>query len=145
METIMRSARLAILALVSTLSANTTAFAQTATTDRGQKEYEARCSICHGLDAKGNGVFRQALKVAPPDLTLLAKNNGGVFPAERVSGVIDGRTEIVSHGPRDMPIWGARYAVDAARRFPKIPYAQETQIRASVLQLVEYLSRIQQK
>jgi hypothetical protein len=25
-----------------------------------------------------------------------------VFPAERISGVIDGRIEIVSHGPRDM-------------------------------------------
>jgi mono/diheme cytochrome c family protein len=126
-------------------SVNATAFAQTATTDRGQKEFEARCSICHGLDAKGDGVFGQALKVAPPDLTLLARNNGGAFPAERVSGVIDGRVEIVSHGPRDMPIWGARYAADAANRFPEIPYAQETYIRASVLQLVEYLSRIQEK
>ena len=141
----MKSARLAGLVLVSALSVNATAFAQTATTDRGQKEYEARCGICHGLDAKGNGVFSQALKVAPPDLTLLARNNGGVFPAERISGVIDGRIEIVSHGPRDMPIWGALYAVDAAKRFPEIPYAQETYIRASVLQLVEYLSRIQQE
>ena len=141
----MKSPRLAILVLVSTLSVNATAFAQTAATDRGQKEYEARCSLCHGLDAKGDGVFSPALKVAPPDLTRLAKNNGGVFPAERISRVIDGRTEIVSHGPRDMPIWGERYAVDAATRFPEVPYAQETFIRARVLQLVEYLSRIQQK
>ena len=140
----MKSVRLAILVLVSTASV-ATASAQTAATDRGQKEYEARCSLCHGLDAKGDGVFGQALKVVPPDLTLLARNNGGVFPAERVSGVIDGRIQIVSHGPRDMPIWGERYAVDAAGRFPEIPYAQETYIRARVLQLVEYLSRIQQK
>jgi hypothetical protein len=49
-----------------------------------------------GLPAEARG------KVAPPDLTLLARNNGGVFPAERISGVIDGRIEIVSHGPRDM-------------------------------------------
>ncbi|MDE1932971.1 MAG: cytochrome c [Bradyrhizobium sp.] len=141
----MKSAKLAIVVLVATSSANATASAQTATADPGQKEYEARCSICHGLDAKGSGVFSQALKVAPPDLTLLARNNGGVFPAERISGVIDGRIGIVSHGPRDMPIWGARYAGDAAKRFPDIPYAQETYIRARVLQLVEYLSRIQQK
>ena len=141
----MQTARLVILVLVSTLSAHATAFAETATTDRGQKEYQARCAICHGQDAKGDGVFGQALKVAPPDLTLLARNNGGIFPAERISGVIDGRIEISSHGPRDMPIWGARYAADAAKRFPEIPYAQETYIRASVLQLVEYLSRIQQK
>ncbi|HEX3114210.1 MAG TPA: hypothetical protein VHQ48_01935 [Bradyrhizobium sp.] len=70
---------------------------------------------------------------------------GGVFPAERISGAIDGRVEIASHGPRDMPIWGMRYSVDAARRFVDIPYAQEAYIRASVLLLVEYLSHIQQK
>ncbi len=141
----MKSARLAVLVLVAAISANAAASAQTATTDRGQQEYKARCSICHGLDAKGDGVFGQALKVAPPDLTVLARNNGGIFPAERISGVIDGRVEIASHGPRDMPIWGARYAVDAAKRFPELPYAQETYVRARVLQLVEYLSRIQQK
>jgi hypothetical protein len=44
-----------------------------------------------------------------------------------------------------MPIWGMRYAVNAAERFADIPYAQETYIRARVLLLVEYLSRIQQK
>ena len=139
----MKKLELAVVAL--TLWTNATAFAQTTTSDRGQREYQARCSICHGEDAKGNGVFRAALKVAPPDLTVLAKNNGGVFPAERISGIIDGRPEIVSHGPRDMPIWGDRYAIEAAKRFPDIPYAQETHIRASVLMLVEYLSRIQQK
>ena len=141
----MTNARLAVLILVCASSLNATASAQTAATDRGQKEYEARCSVCHGLDAKGDGVFARALKVAPPDLTLLARNNGGAFPAERISAVIDGRIEIVSHGPRDMPIWGARFALDAARRFPEIPYAQETYIRANVLQLVEYLGRIQEK
>lgn len=141
----MKNATLAIVILTTTSSLNPTAFAQTAKTDRGQKEYEAQCSICHGMDAKGNGAFGQALKVAPPDLTALARKNGGVFPTERVSGVIDGRVEIASHGTRDMPIWGTRYAVDAAERFAGIPYAQEAYIRASVLLLVEYLSRIQEK
>jgi mono/diheme cytochrome c family protein len=141
----MKNASLAILILTTTLSLNATAFAQTAKTDPGQKEYEVRCSICHGMDAKGDGVFGQVLKVVPPDLTALAKNNGGVFPAERVSNVIDGRVEIASHGPRDMPIWGMRYAVNAAEQFVNVPYAQETFIRASVLRLVDYLYRIQQK
>lgn len=141
----MKSATLAVLIVALTPLLNAKAFAQTPTTDRGQKEYEAQCAVCHGMDAKGDGVFTQALKVAPPDLTVLARNNGGVFPAERISGVIDGRVEIASHGPRDMPIWGMRYAANAAKRFPDIPYAQETHIRASVLLLVEYLSRIQQK
>jgi mono/diheme cytochrome c family protein len=141
----MKNASLAILILTTTLSLNATVIAQTAKTDPGQNEYEVRCSICHGMDAKGDGVFGQALKVVPPDLTALAKNNGGVFPAERVSNVIDGRVEIASHGPRDMPIWGMRYAVNAAEQFVNVPYAQEAFIRASVLRLVDYLYRIQQK
>jgi len=134
-----------ILILTTAFSMNAAAIAQTANADRGQKEYEVQCSICHGMDAKGNGVFGQALKVVPPDLTALAQKNGGIFPAERISSVIDGRVEITSHGPHDMPIWGKRYAVNAAERFVDIPYAQEAYIRASVLLLVEYLSRIQQK
>ena len=141
----MKNATLAVVILTATLSLNATAFAQTAETDRGQKEYEVQCSLCHGMDAKGDGVFNQVLKVVPPDLTALTKNNGGVFPAERISSVIDGRVEIASHGPRDMPIWGKRYAVDAAKHFVDFPYAQEAYIRARVLLLVEYLSRIQQK
>jgi hypothetical protein len=59
--------------------------------------------------------------------------------------VIDGRVDIASHGPRDMPIWGQRYAVDATEKFVDFPYAQEAYIRARVLMLVEYLYRIQQK
>ncbi|MGZ5873992.1 MAG: c-type cytochrome [Bradyrhizobium sp.] len=141
----MKNATLTNLILTTTLSLNTTAFAQTAQTDRGQKEYEAQCSLCHGVDAKGDGVFNQVLKVVPPDLTVLTKKNGGVFPAERISSVIDGRVEIASHGPRDMPIWGKRYAINAAEHFVDFPYAQEAYIHARVLLLVEYLSRIQQK
>jgi mono/diheme cytochrome c family protein len=141
----MNRASPAILILTTALSLNATAFAQTAKTDLGQKEYEVQCSNCHGMDATGNGSLGQVLKVVPPDLTALAKKNGGVFPAERVSSVIDGRVEIVSHGSPDMPIWGKRYAVNAAEHFVDVPYAQEAYIRARVLLLVDYLYRVQQK
>jgi hypothetical protein len=97
------------------------------------------------MDAKGDGVFNEVLKIVPPDLTVLAKKNGGVFPAERINSVIDGRVEIASHGPRDMPIWGTRYSVDAAKQFVDFPYAEKAYIRARVLRLMDYLYRIQQK
>jgi hypothetical protein len=61
------------------LSLSTAAFAQTENTDLGKKEYDLKCGFCHGADAKGDGVFGANLKVAPPDLTVLAKKNGGVF------------------------------------------------------------------
>ena len=103
----MKNAPRALLILTATLSLSTAAFAQTEKTDPGKKEYELQCAVCHGMDAKGDGVFNQVLKVVPPDLTVLSKKSGGVFPAERVSGVIDGRVEIASHGPRDI-LFGAR-------------------------------------
>jgi mono/diheme cytochrome c family protein len=141
----MKNASLAIAAVVNALLFNAMAFAQPANIDLGKKEYELQCSVCHGMDAKGNGFLGASLKVVPPDLTRLSKNNGGVFPADRVSGVIDGRIQIQSHGPRDMPVWGTRYAVNAAEHYFDVPYDQEAYVRARVLLLVDYLNRIQEK
>jgi mono/diheme cytochrome c family protein len=39
--------------------------------------YTAYCAVCHGVDGKGNGPAAEALRVRPPDLTTLAKKNGG--------------------------------------------------------------------
>lgn len=141
----MKTASLATILILTTTSLCTMAIAETAKTDLGKMEYDLQCGICHGADAKGNGFLGASLKVVPPDLTVLAKNNGGVFPADRISNVIDGRAQIASHGPRDMPIWGTRYAVNAAEHFFDVPYDQEAYIRAHVLLLVDYLNRIQQK
>jgi mono/diheme cytochrome c family protein len=144
-EAIMKNAPLAILILATMLSSSADALAQAAKTDLGKREYDLQCSICHGADAKGNGFLGATLKIVPPDLTVLAKKNGGVFPADRVSGVIDGRVQIASHGAPDMPIWGTRYAVNAAEHFFDVPYDQEAYVRAHILLLVDYLNRIQQK
>jgi mono/diheme cytochrome c family protein len=78
-EASMKNAPLALLVLTTTLSLNMAAFAQTERTDLGKKEYDLECGICHGADAKGNGVFGASLKVVPPDLTVLAKKTGEYF------------------------------------------------------------------
>jgi mono/diheme cytochrome c family protein len=141
----MKKTVFAILVLTTTLSLCTSAFAQKEKTDLGKAEFELHCAVCHGMDAKGNGFLGASLKVVPPDLTVLAKNNGGVFPADRISSVIDGRSQVTTHGSRDMPIWGTRYAVNAAEHFVDVPYDQEAYVRARILLLVDYLGRIQQK
>ena len=117
------------------------AYAQKAITDPGKQEFEVNCGVCHGMDAKGNGVLGASLKMVPPDLTLLAKNNGGVFPADRISSVIDGRAQVATHGTREMPIWGSRYAVDVGEHYADA----EAFVRGRVLLLVDYLNRVQQK
>ena len=75
----MKNAPLALLILTTTLALSTEAFAQTKKTDLGKKEYELQCAVCHGMDAKGDGVFNRVLKVVPPDLTVLSKKNGEYF------------------------------------------------------------------
>lgn len=72
----------------------------------GREIYTERCGACHGEDGKGNGPAVGALKVAPADLTLIAKRNGGTFPAEHVKTMVNEWVDISAHGSREMPIWG---------------------------------------
>ena len=66
------------------------------------------CASCHGRDGTGNGPVAAALKSRPPDLTALARRNGGVFPETRVRSVLNGTEAWTrdAHGPTEMPVWG---------------------------------------
>lgn len=79
--------------------------------DAGKYEYQTGCAPCHGTDGKGAGPVSSRFRVSPPDLTILAKKNNGVFPLNVVYEIIDGRKALLAHGTRDMPIWGDRYAL----------------------------------
>jgi hypothetical protein len=79
-----------------------------------------------------------------PDLTTLAKRNGGVFPINRVFDTIEGEG-IASHGSRDMPIWGMDYKIKAAEYYMDVPYNAEAYVRTRLLSLVDYLYRLQVK
>ena len=74
--------------------------------DSGDEMYKEYCADCHGKTGKGDGPAAAALKTPPPDLTLLAKNNGGKFPAHHVRSIIDMGVAEAAHGTKDMPIWG---------------------------------------
>ena len=79
----------------------------------GAMVYRAFCAVCHGQDAKGDGVFAPALLIAPPDLTRLAANNGGVFPVFEVVARIDGRDPVLAHGG-EMPLFGEAFVEQGA-------------------------------
>ncbi len=103
--------------------------------DVGKTEYQSSCAACHGSGAKGDGPVGKALKTAPADLTVLAKNNNGVFPYDKVYQMIDGRnTTIISHGTREMPVWGYRFGPPQAFR-----------LKNRILAVIDYLKRIQEK
>ena len=128
-----------------TIGVNMAAWAQDV--DIGRSLYQPSCAICHGIDGKGKGPLSEQLKVAPTDLTVLAKKNNGVFPVSAIYEVIDGRKEIAAHGTRDMPVWGAYnqkllYPLD---KFIDPSYDPEAMVRARILTIIDYLNRIQDK
>ena len=72
----------------------------------GAELFREYCATCHGRDATGNGPAALALRQSPPDLTRISQRNRGSFPRERVKNYISGESDILSHGTREMPIWG---------------------------------------
>ena len=114
--------------------------------DVGKMEYDSVCAVCHGSTGKGDGPFRQQLTSRVPDLTVLARNNNGVFPFDRVYQVIDGRQEVKAHGARDMPVWGLAFRRQSSVYFENYPPADaESSARSRILALTEYLYRLQAK
>lgn len=104
---------------------------------KGPDLYHAHCAACHGPNAKGDGPAAATLKTKPADLTMLAKNNGGKFPAKQIQKFISGDDPSpVAHGSREMPVWG-----------PIFHQIEEDQDLGNVrLQnLIKYLETIQQK
>jgi mono/diheme cytochrome c family protein len=140
--------------MIASLAAGFAAAAQAEDFDIGKSEFQSSCASCHGTDAKGDGPVSSQLKVPPPDLTILAKKNNGVFPTNAVYESIYGLKTIPAHGTREMPIWGYRFnpimnlphivdptydALDPSRD------SREVVVRTRILAVIDYLNRIQQK
>ena len=108
----------------------------------GEKEYQQRCALCHGEDAKGDGPYAFALVFKPADLTQLLIENDGVFPFLDLYLIIDGREIVKSHGTRLMPIWGDRYSEETWSVVS--PQYAKTLVRGRILELLLYLYSIQE-
>jgi len=112
--------------------------------DFGKHEYESKCAVCHGLEGRGNGAMAAVLKTRVSNLTYLSKNNNGVFPFQRVYEIIDGTDVLPAHGTREMPIWGQEYRADYIQKaYFDAPFDAEAYVRAHILALIEYISRLQ--
>jgi mono/diheme cytochrome c family protein len=112
----------------------------------GRYEYETYCAVCHGTDGKGNGPFTMLLNKRVPDLSVLAKNNRGIFPFARAYDVVVGTADVGAHGSREMPIWGDVF-IGRAQSVYGPNYRESTgdaYVKARVLALVEYISRLQE-
>ena len=141
----MKSKSLASMAVTLALAVSCgTALAQQKS-DPGKREYDANCASCHGIKGKGDGPNKPYLTTSPPDLTVLARNNRGVLPVDRLYQVIEGSREAPGHGSRDMPVWGLDYRMKAAEYYGDVAYDPDVFVRAKILALIDYLNRIQVK
>ena len=109
-----------------------------AETDQGKQLYMQYCSSCHGKDGRGNGSVSPYLKIKVPDLTLLAKENKGIYPLDDVMATIDGRRAVRTHGDRDMPVWGEIFRKETEQgKYPELT----SLLKAKVI--AEYVATLQ--
>ena len=129
-----------ILACVAsaTIGARNPAQAPSRGPDDGDAQvFRTYCASCHGATARGDGPMAGELRKTPPDLTKYTRRNGGVFPAERLRQIIDGRG-VPAHGSREMPVWGDAFR---SAREGLSPEAAKARIDA----VVRYLEAIQER
>lgn len=104
----------------------------------GEQLYQRFCAACHGEKAEGDGPVAPFFKLAPPNLTELAKRRKGEFPEEQVRKIIDGRDQKLAHGTRSMPIWGMEfYYADTGNPDKQKP------VEELIDRLVQYLRTLQ--
>ena len=60
----------------------------------------------------GDGRLANLVTAKPPDLTRIAKRNGGKFPFGKVSAIIDGEQPVRAHELSPMPVWGSRFRAE---------------------------------
>jgi mono/diheme cytochrome c family protein len=112
----------------------------------GEQQFRQYCASCHGNDGTGDGPVASELKRKPANLTVLSKNNNGVFPTSEVHDFIVGTRQIPSHGTREMPVWGYAFMFrPGAMAGPFVPVLTPQQVEAKVNLLVDYVESIQQK
>jgi mono/diheme cytochrome c family protein len=101
----------------------------------GQEMYESYCASCHGKGAMGDGPAAPALKVPPPNLTDVAKRNGGKFPDTHIAAVIRGEADMPAHGSREMPVWGPV--------FHRVSGGRDAEVQLRVANLTKYIGSLQ--
>jgi len=67
----------------------------------------------------------------PPDLTTLARRNGGVFPDAYVSDVLKTGVMLPAHGAAEMPVWGTAFSAEER--------LDQAQANSKISELVDFL------
>jgi mono/diheme cytochrome c family protein len=103
----------------------------------GREMFANYCASCHGSDGKGDGPAAKALKTAPANLTILSQQNGGKYPAMKVSSILRGDADLPAHGSKEMPVWGPL--------FRSVSSGHETEVQQRITNLTKYIESLQAK
>jgi mono/diheme cytochrome c family protein len=106
----------------------------------GELEFQTSCAVCHGVDARGQGIMTKHLNLPPANLRHLKQQHSGNFPFWEVYRIIEGRGVVPGHGSREMPVWGDRFRADAGGDGK----VAQTQAAGRILSLVFYLEHLQE-
>ncbi|MFQ5348820.1 MAG: c-type cytochrome [Thermoanaerobaculia bacterium] len=115
---------------------------QTVKVFKGKVTYRIYCSNCHGETGHGDGNLAELLSVKPADLTAIARNNGGTFPTEQITKLVDGREAVKGHGRKEMPVWG-----DAFQKSLQPSWTEESdddRARRKIDEVVAFVKSIQE-
>ena len=111
---------------------------QTVKVFKGKVTYRIYCSNCHGETGHGDGSLSELLSVRPANLTAIARNNGGEFPAEFINKLVDGRETVQGHGLKEMPVWG-----DAFQKSLQPSWTEETDDERATRKIVEVVAFVE--
>ena len=101
--------------------------------------YTVYCAVCHGATGNGNGPAASVFTKPPTNLTMLAKNNNGKYPAEHVYTVLKFGTPVPAHGSIQMPVWNTLFRSLNSAEDP------DPAAKLRIHNLVEYIQSIQAK
>jgi len=128
---------LVLIAVLTPLPRERSTSQQPAAATAGGTLYLTHCATCHGKAGRGDGPMAPYLRVAPANLAAISARHQGVFPAELVQRIVDGRQALKLHGS-SMPIWGDAFS-------PAGNAAADEAAAARIRAIVKYLESIQER
>jgi len=105
---------------------------------RGKYAERYRQQLTAVVEREGDGFVSPFLKIELPDLSLLKKNNKGVFPFSGVMASIDGSRVVRGHGDPAMPVWGEVFRKELEpQKYHELTFLLKVKI------IAEYISTLQ--
>ena len=104
----------------------------------GEELYQRFCASCHGESGRGDGPVASSLLTVVPDLTQISRRYGDRFPADQLREIVDGRSAVIAHGTREMPVWGYEFWWEEGADIEA-----EEAARAIIERLIDYLASMQ--